>query len=133
MDEEIDPREAEAFFLNVPEKLDDPFPDLAYFGENKPVFYHESLGQWFVFGHEDVSKLFSDPRMSADRMKGFLDAAPEEVREDLRRVAPYLEMFVLMNDHPEYTRLRKFLHRGFNAASASPASPCSASRLCPRP
>lgn len=65
MAEKIDARETDEFFLNVPEKLDDPFPDLAYFRENKPVFYHEALGQWFVFGHEDVSKIFSDPRMSA--------------------------------------------------------------------
>ena len=114
MAERIDARETDEFFLNVPQKLDDPFPDLAYFRENRPVFYHEALDQWFVFRHEDVSKLFSDPRMSADRMKGFVDVAPEEVREDLREVAPYLEMFVLMNDRPDHTRLRKFLHRGFN-------------------
>ena len=115
--EKTDARETGEFFLNVPEKLDDPFPDLAYFRENRPVFYHEGLGQWFVFGHEDVSRLFSDPRMSADRMRGFVDAAPEEVREDLKEVAPYLEMFVLMNDSPDHTRLRKFLHRGFNAGA----------------
>ena len=94
-----DPREAEGFFLNVPEKLNDPFPDLRYFRENRPVFYHEALDQWFVFRYDDVAAMFSDPRMSADRMKGFVDAAPEEVREDLRSVAPYLERFVLMMDH----------------------------------
>ena len=115
MTEKTDARETQEFFLNVPEKLDDPFPDLAYFRENRPVFYHEAFDQWFAFRHEDVSTLFSDPRMSADRMKGFVDAAPEEVKEDLRRVAPYLEMFVLMNDEPDHARLRKFLHRGFNA------------------
>lgn len=94
MTEKIDVRGTDQFFLNVPEKLDDPFPDLAYSRENRPVFYHESFDQWFVFRHEDVSTPFSDSRMSADRMKGFVDAAPEEVRADLRRVAPYLEMFV---------------------------------------
>ncbi len=112
-----DEREAERFFLDVPEKLDDPFPDLAYFRENRPVFYHEALNQWFVFGYDDVSALFSDPRMSADRMKGFVDAAPEEVREDLRGVAPYLERFVLMMDDPDHRRVRRFLHGGFNAAA----------------
>lgn len=70
--------------------------------------------------------MFSDRRMSADRMKGFVDAAPEEVRDDLREVAPYLEMFVLMNDHPDHTRLRKFLHRGFNAEAI--ATPRTADR-----
>ncbi len=47
-------------------------------------------------------------------MKGFIDAAPEEVREDLRKVAPYLEMFMLFKGDPDHARMRKFLHRGFN-------------------
>jgi len=117
MTEKVDDREGAGFFLNVPEKLDDPFPDLAYFRENKPVFYYPPLDQWFVFGYDDVAALFSDPRLSADRMKGFVDAAPEAVREPLRKVAPYLEMFVLMTDEPDHSRMRSFLHRGFNAGA----------------
>ncbi len=115
MTERVDAREAEGFFLNDPQKLDDPFPDFEYFRENRPVFYYPPLNEWFVFGYDDVASMFSDPRLSADRMKGFVDVAPEEVREDLRRVAPYLEKFVLMNDEPDHTRIRKFMHLGFNA------------------
>ena len=114
MAERVEPKEAEEFFLNAPEKLNDPFPDLAYFRENRPVFYYPPFDQWFVFGYEDVAGLFHDPRLSADRMKGFVDAAPPEVREDLRKIAPYLEMFLLFNDDPDHGRMRKFLHRGFN-------------------
>lgn len=44
--------------------------------------------QWFVFRYDDVAALFADPRLSADRMKGFVDAAPPEVCDDLRRIAP---------------------------------------------
>ena len=40
MPEPVDPREGPQFYLNVPEKLDDPFPDLRYFLENRPVFYY---------------------------------------------------------------------------------------------
>jgi len=29
-------------------------------------------------------------------MKGFVEAAPEEVRGDLRKIAPFLETWVLM-------------------------------------
>lgn len=115
MTERVDAREAGSFFLNDPQKLDDPFPDFEYFRENRPVFYYPPLNEWFVFGYDDVASMFSDPRLSADRMKGFVDVAPEEVREDLRRVAPYLEEFVLMNDEPDHTRIRKFMHLGFNA------------------
>ncbi len=90
MAERVEPKEAEEFFLNVSEKLDDPLPDLAYFRENQSVFFYPPFEQWFVFGYDDVAGLFHDPRLSADRMKGFADAAPEGVREGLRKVAPYL-------------------------------------------
>ncbi len=36
------------------------------------------------------------------------------MRPELRTIAPYLEKFVLMNDEPNHTRIRKFLHLGFN-------------------
>lgn len=111
----LNEREAGEFYLNDPRKLDDPFPDLDYFRECRPIFYYDLLDQWFVFGYDDVAKLFSDPRLSADRMKGFVDAAPAEVREELRKVVPYLEAFVLFKDGPEHARVRRFLHQAFNA------------------
>lgn len=114
MVERVDAREDSEFFLNVPRKLDDPFPDLKYFRENRPVFYYPPFDQWFVFGYDDVASLFHDPRLSADRMKGFVDQVPQDVREDVRKVAPYLEMFLLFKDDPDHARMRKFLHSGFN-------------------
>lgn len=113
--ETIDDREGTGFFLNDPQKLDNPFPDLKYFRENRPVFYYPPLNTWFIFRYDDVINLFHDGRLSADRMKGFVDAAPEEVREDLRKIAPYLEMWVLMMDGQNHARMRKFLELGFDA------------------
>ena len=110
-----DTREGPGFFLNDPAKLNDPFPDLKYFRENRPVFYYRPLKQWFIFSYDHVSALLTDPRLSANRMKGFVDAAPESVRPRLREIAPYLEKFVLMHDEPDHSRIRKFLHLGFNA------------------
>src|SRR5215213_9318621 len=109
----VDQREDEGFFLNDPRKLDDPFPDLQYFRENHPVFYYTPLDQWFVFRFDDVRALFHDPRLSADRMKSFVDAAPPEVRDDLRKVVPFLETWVLMTDGAAHTRLRALLNLGF--------------------
>jgi cytochrome P450 len=111
-----DPREAEEFFLHMPAKLDDPFPDLAYFREHRPVFYYPPLQSWFVFRFDDVSALFHDARLSADRMKGFVDSAPSECRDSLRRIAPYLETWVLMKDGADHAQLRKTLNLGFNPA-----------------
>jgi cytochrome P450 len=109
-----DPREGEEFFLNVPERLDNPFPDLKYFREQRPVFYYPPLQTWFIFRYDDVSTLFHDTRLSADRMKGFVDAAPTDVRDGLRTLAPAFERWVLMKDGQDHARLRQFLNRGFN-------------------
>lgn len=113
----VDEREGTAFFLNDPAKLDDPFPDLAYFREQRPIFYYEPLEQWFVFRYDDVATLFADERLSADRMKGFVDATPEAMQAEVGELAPFFETWVLMEDGAEHARLRKFLLRGFNAAS----------------
>ena len=109
------PREAEEFFLNIPGKLDNPFPDLQYFREQRPVFYYPPLETWFIFRYDDVTALFQDARLSADRMKGFVDAAPVEVRDELRTLAPSFERWVLMKDGQDHARLRQFLNLGFNA------------------
>lgn len=114
MTEPLDPREADAFFLLDPAKLDDPFADLAWLREHRPVLHHPGLGQWFVFRHDDCTALFHDARLSADRMKGFVDAAPAEVRDELRGLTPFFEAWVLMRDGDAHDRLRRALHAGFD-------------------
>lgn len=47
-------------------------------------------------------------------MKGFVDAAPIEMRDELRKIAPFLEMWMLMKDGEDHTRIRTFMNLGFN-------------------
>jgi cytochrome P450 len=108
----VDPREGEQFFLNVAEKLDNPFPDLKYFRENRPVFYYAPLNSWFIFRYDDVYSLFHDARLSANRMKGLVDAAPAEVRGELRTIVPYLESWMLMKDGADHARVRSRMQAG---------------------
>jgi hypothetical protein len=71
MTERVDERESGDFFLNVLRKLFDPFLDLAYFRENRSVFFYEPFDQWFVFGYDDVADLFPDPdRFDISRKPG---------------------------------------------------------------
>ena len=85
MTERVEEKESGGFILHVPRKLFDPFSDLWYFHENRPVFFYEPFDQWFVFGYDDVANLFHDSRLSADRMKEFVDAAPPGQRGDVHR------------------------------------------------
>jgi len=105
------------FFLENPAKLDDPFDDLAWLREHSPVHWHEPVEQWFVFRYDDVRSLFADRRLSANRMAGFVDAAPPAVRDELRTLVPYLEKWLLMTDGTTHSHLRKVLHQGFNASA----------------
>ncbi|MBV9818950.1 MAG: cytochrome P450 [Solirubrobacterales bacterium] len=105
------------FFLDSPAKLDDPFADLAWLREHRPVHWHEPIRQWFVFRYDDVRGLFADRRLSANRMAGFVDAAPPSVRDELRSLVPYLEKWLLMTDGATHAQLRSVLHRGFNTTA----------------
>jgi cytochrome P450 len=64
------------FFLDNPQKLFDPFDDLAWLREHRPVHKHEPIGQWFVFPYAEVRSLFGDKRLSADRIAGFAEVSP---------------------------------------------------------
>ncbi len=106
----------ESFFLEDPRKLDDPFADLAWLREHRPVYYRESLDQWFVFRYDDVRVLFADRRLSANRVKGLVDAVPAPVRADVQQLVPWFESWLMMNDGAGHSRLRRQLHAGFNAS-----------------
>jgi cytochrome P450 len=103
------------FFLENVQKLDDPFADLAWLREHRPIHRHEPIGQWFVFPYDDVCSLFADKRMSADRIAGFAEAAPASVRDEVKQIVPYLETWLIFRDGAGHSQLRSVLHRGFNA------------------
>lgn len=46
-------RETTWFFMIDPEKLLNPFPDVACFREHNPVFWYEPLQTWSVFRFDE--------------------------------------------------------------------------------
>lgn len=110
----VDPREGAAFFLNDPKKVDDPFADLAYFRQHRPVFYYAPLGQWFVFKFDDAASLFADPRLG-NGLGALLEAAPASMHEELQKVGVYLNDFVVITEGEKHTRLRQVMNRAFSA------------------
>jgi cytochrome P450 len=109
MSDALDP-----FFLDDPAKLEDPFADLAWLREHRPVYRHAPLGEWFVFRYDDVRELFADPRMSAERVKGLLQAVPEQVRDEVGALLPFFGSWLIMSDGERHSRLRRLIHLGFN-------------------
>jgi cytochrome P450 len=114
---------AEPFFTDDATLLDEPYAAFARYRAQTPILHYAPVDQWFVFRYDDVAALFRDPRLSADRMKGFVDQAPAEVRAELRAVAPLFESWVLMQDGQAHARLRHQLSRGFNATAVQALAP----------
>jgi len=113
----------EPFFMGNAAKLDDPSADLALYREKCSVYYNRPLNQWFVFRYDDVVALFMDSRLSANRMSGFVEQAPEAVRERLRQLTPFFRSGVMMMDGPDHARTRKFLNLGFNETAVQRLTP----------
>lgn len=113
----------EPFFMEQPAGLDNPFPDLDRYLRDCPVYYNPPLDQWFVFRHEDVAASFADKRLSTDRMKGFVEQAPPDIREELRQIAPVFRTWVMMMDGADHSRVRRVLNAGFNSAAVQRLTP----------
>ena len=92
----------------------DPFPYLAVLRERHPVHYSEPLGGWLVTRYEDVQASLRDLRLSSDRIgpwyHGRLDAERQERLESTYRV---LSRWMVFNDPPEHTRLRRLVQQAF--------------------
>lgn len=111
----MDAREADDFFLLHPSKLAEPWEDFCYFREQYPLFFHPSVGQWFIFRFDDVSALFRDPRLSAKRINALEGQIPPEARADAAPILTTFRNMFLMMDPPAHRSLRGIAHQAFNA------------------
>jgi cytochrome P450 len=88
--------------------------DLAPAAGEDPVVYEPVLGQWFVFGYDEVrAALADDKRLTNDRMHGFEDRAPPDAVDAIRRHAPW----VLSAEGADYDWVRWVLHAGLRGAT----------------
>jgi len=102
--------------LNIvsPANLLNPVPLCRYLQETEPVYWSQELQSWLVTRYEDVTALFRDPRMSADRMRVYVEHQLREVDADV--IKPFLriaERQMLNRDSTEHARLRRNANPGF--------------------
>lgn len=96
------------------DKLHAPFADYHYFREHRPVFFHEGLQGWFIFRHDDVDRLFHDPRLSNERSNAFVETVPDEIRHEAEEIlCGPVRRWVLMLDGAEHKAMRRVLQTGF--------------------
>jgi cytochrome P450 len=89
----------------------DPYPRLARLRERDPVNL-TPIGFWRLLRYDDVVRLLRDVRCGMRTTDGFLPGVDESQPENRR-------LFMLQQDPPTHTRLRKLVSRAFTPRALS--------------
>ena len=101
--------------LLTPERQVDPYPFFALMREEDPIHWSERYNAWFLFRHADVWEALKDPRFSSDRVMRVYDQklTPEQ-QEKRRPTFDILRHWMVFQDPPEHTRLRRLVANAFS-------------------
>lgn len=75
--------------------------------------YDARLGQWFVFGYDEVKAGLVDKRLTADRMYAFAQRAPEGAVDRVRRHAPW----IISSEGGDYAWIRPLVQAGLRGTA----------------
>jgi cytochrome P450 len=103
--------------LLAPELVADPYPYLAELRRRDPVHYSEAHRGWLVTRYADVVAGLQDcKRLSSARIGPMLAKLPPERRAEVAGVMGLIQDFMIVQDPPEHTRLRRLVTRAFRPA-----------------
>jgi cytochrome P450 len=106
--------------LLTPDRVADPYPTLAELRRERPVFYNEHYGAWFIHRHNDLLAALKDPRFSSDRIRPvFEHKLTESQRTERAPTYQILGEWMVFRDPPDHTRLRKLVSRAFTPRAIS--------------
>jgi cytochrome P450 len=94
-----------------------PYPILRDLQKNSPVFWNGNA--WLITRYEDVVALFTDPRMSSQRIDATFAVLPPDVQQELQPLRDVLSDRMLLSDPPKHTRLRTLVMKAFSAKAAA--------------
>ncbi|HEX5783138.1 MAG TPA: cytochrome P450 [Burkholderiaceae bacterium] len=102
--------------------LDDPYPAYDAWRDAAPVLWSEDFfgGAWLLTRHADVEAALRDPALSAQRTGGWVMAAAEQGRSELRPFQSLFARAMLFLDAPDHGRLRQVLMPAFRPEALAP-------------
>jgi cytochrome P450 len=96
--------------LFSPAHFAEPYETFALMRQNDPLYWHEPTGLWFASRYTDVHAVLRDRRFSAARVDGFMPTGGDEKTQVVRR---FFTDWMVFQDPPEHTRLRKLISHAF--------------------
>jgi cytochrome P450 len=95
--------------------LDDPYPAYQAWREEGAMLWSDDFfgGAWLLTRHADVEAALRDPSLSAQRTGGWVMAAAQQGRAELRPFQSLFARAMLFLDAPDHGRLRRILMPAF--------------------
>lgn len=103
--------------------INDPWPTFHQMMEHEPAHYNAGIRGWCLTRYDDVTAAFKDERMSSDRIRPFISSQRRVPDAVVRPLGDILSLWLVFNDPPMHTRLRRLANKGFTprAMAAMPA------------
>lgn len=92
----------------------DPYPSLRRLQDEDPCHWNEGLGAWCLTRYADVEMALRDERFSSDRIRPFVQNQTSVPADLAKTLGDTLGLWLVFNDPPTHTRLRKLLNKGFS-------------------
>ncbi|MDT5076202.1 MAG: hypothetical protein QOJ80_839, partial [Mycobacterium sp.] len=99
--------------LLSPELTVDPYEYFETLRHHDPVHWNEQAKGWLLTRYADISDAMFDPRLSSDRALPLLDSMTPERREAMAPILQTISRWMVVNDPPVHTRLRKLSNAAF--------------------
>lgn len=105
------------------EMINNPWPTFHRMMEDDPAHYNSGIRGWCLTRYDDVTAAFKDERMTSDRIRPFIDSQRRLRPQVVRPLGDILSLWLVFNDPPMHTRLRRLANKGFTprAMLAMPA------------
>lgn len=98
-----------------PEVIADPYPAFAALRAQAPVHWDPRLRSWLITRFDDVQAGLKDKRLSANRIRPFVDQFGGLEKDDVHLLGDTLEHWAVFNDPPDHTRLRGLMNKAFTS------------------
>lgn len=107
-----------------PATLADPYPIFARMRDEDPCHWSPRLRSWVLTRYEDVRAVCLDKeRLSSDRLRPYFASLPGPEAARIASIVRYLSQWMVFQDPPDHTRLRRLVGRVFHARSMQAMRP----------
>jgi len=97
----------------------DPYPALRQLQQEDPCHWNEGLDAWCLTRYADVEAALRDDRFSADRIRPFVEHQSSVPPEHVTTLGETFSLWLVFNDPPRHTRLRKLMNKGFTPGAVN--------------